>query len=161
MNIYNRYSRFVAVILCVTIVVQLAGCGTLMYPERKGQSGDRIDVGVAILDGLGLLLFIIPGLIAYGVDFSTGAIYLPPGEDDQIGDNEDGSAVEKINVVYLDPDNMTAEAIENAIAKATGITIDLDDKSIQAYRHAARSELVREVAKLNTRYQTSTVALAH
>ena len=161
MSIYNRYSRFLAVILCVTIVVKLAGCGTLMYPERKGQSDGKIDVGVAILDGLGLLLFIIPGLIAYGVDFHTGAIYLPP-EGASLDDGEEhATAEEGINVVYLDPDNMTAEAIENAIAQATGITIDLDDKSIQAYRHAARSELVREVAKLNIEFQTSTVALAH
>ena len=59
------------------LVVQLAGCGTLMYPERKGQKGGRIDVGIVVLDGIGLLAFLIPGIIAYAVDFSNGAIYLP------------------------------------------------------------------------------------
>ena len=59
------------------LATALSGCGTLLYPERKGQTGGRIDPSVAILDGLGLLLFLIPGLIAFAVDFSNGTIYLP------------------------------------------------------------------------------------
>lgn len=55
----------------------LAACGTILYPERKGQKDGRIDPAVAILDGLGLLLFLIPGVIAFAVDFSNGTIYLP------------------------------------------------------------------------------------
>ena len=51
-----------------------------MFEERKGAPhSDEIDPNIVILDGLGLLLFIIPGLVAYGVDFYTGAIYLPVG----------------------------------------------------------------------------------
>lgn len=61
------------------LATALSGCGTLLYPERKGQTGGRIDPSVAILDGLGLLLFLIPGLIAFAVDFSNGTIYLPGG----------------------------------------------------------------------------------
>lgn len=61
------------------LATALSGCGTLLYPERKGQSGGRIDPSIAILDGLGLLLFLIPGLIAFAVDFSNGTIYLPAG----------------------------------------------------------------------------------
>jgi hypothetical protein len=65
------------ILVLVVLIVQLAGCGTLMYPERKGQKGGRIDVGVAALDGIGLLVFIVPGIVAYVVDFSNGTIYLP------------------------------------------------------------------------------------
>jgi hypothetical protein len=58
----------------------LAGCGTIMYPERRHQPrSHQIDWKVAALDGLGLLLFFIPGVIAFVVDFYTGAIYLPAG----------------------------------------------------------------------------------
>ena len=57
------------------------GCGTLFYSERCGRPhGGRIDWKVAALDGLGLILFFIPGVIAFVVDFSTGAIYLPEYE---------------------------------------------------------------------------------
>lgn len=51
-----------------------------MYPERRHQPrSHQIDWKVAALDGLGLLLFFVPGVIAFVVDFYTGAIYLPAG----------------------------------------------------------------------------------
>jgi len=34
-------------------------------------------MGVAIMDGVGVLCFIVPGVIAYAVDFTSGTIYLP------------------------------------------------------------------------------------
>lgn len=62
----------------------LSGCGTLLYSERVGRPHThQIDWKVAAMDGLGLLLFFIPGVIAFVVDFSTGAIYLPPDSIDQ------------------------------------------------------------------------------
>lgn len=57
------------------------GCGTLLHTERCGRpNGGRIDWKVVALDGLGLILFFVPGVIAFVVDFSTGAIYLPEPE---------------------------------------------------------------------------------
>lgn len=66
--------------LCaIVLLVNISACGTILYPERKGQVGGRIDVGVALLDAVGLLLFFIPGVIAFAVDFTNGTIYLPSG----------------------------------------------------------------------------------
>jgi hypothetical protein len=63
------------------IACSAVGCGTLLHSERCGQPhGGRIDWKVAALDGLGLILFFVPGVIAFVVDFSTGAIYLPEPE---------------------------------------------------------------------------------
>lgn len=57
----------------------VAGCGMILHPERRNQPpGGDMDWGVFALDAVGLLLFFIPGVIAFAVDFSTGAIYLPP-----------------------------------------------------------------------------------
>lgn len=39
---------------------------------------------VVALDAVGLLFYVIPGLIAFGIDFATGAIYLEPGKTAQI-----------------------------------------------------------------------------
>ena len=51
-----------------------------MYPERRRMPhSNQIDWRVAAFDGLGLLLFFVPGVIAFVVDFYTGAIYLPAG----------------------------------------------------------------------------------
>lgn len=73
----KKIMKTLRVLILFVLIVQLAGCGTLMYPERKGQKGTRIDMGIAVLDGIGLLVFLVPGIIAYVVDFYTGAIYLP------------------------------------------------------------------------------------
>ena len=54
------------------------GCGTIFHTERVGQPHSRdIDWKVAALNGLGLLFFFVPGVVAFAVDFYTGAIYLP------------------------------------------------------------------------------------
>src|SRR5271154_6600752 len=65
------------ILVCVVFTMQIMGCGTLMYPERRGQRGGSLDVGVTVLDAIGLLFFIIPGVIAFCVDFGNGTIYLP------------------------------------------------------------------------------------
>ena len=68
--------------LCLAGLAALptSGCGTLMFSERQDVShSEKFDTNILILDGIGLLFFIVPGLVAYGVDFYTGAIYLPHG----------------------------------------------------------------------------------
>lgn len=72
--------KSLALLLAGVMTSQLAGCGTVFYPERKGQQGGSIDPVVAIANGVGLLFFIIPGVIAFAIDFSNGAIYLPGGK---------------------------------------------------------------------------------
>lgn len=69
----------VAATLSGMLILQLTACGTIIYPERRGQVSGRIDPAVAIMDGIGLLFWVVPGLIAFAVDFSTGAIYAPGG----------------------------------------------------------------------------------
>jgi len=71
-------SKLLGGILLLLLALQTSGCGTLMFSDRQGQSPGRVDPNVVILDGIGLLLFLVPGLVAFAVDFSSGAIYLPP-----------------------------------------------------------------------------------
>ncbi len=71
-------------LLCLPLAASLLwatpSCGTLLHADRQHQEHScRLDPNVLILDGLGLLLYVVPGLIAFGVDFYTGAIYLPEG----------------------------------------------------------------------------------
>ncbi len=64
--------------LAGTAVCGFPGCGTIFFSERNGRPhSNNIDWKIAALDGLGLILFFVPGVIAFVVDFSTGAIYLP------------------------------------------------------------------------------------
>jgi hypothetical protein len=118
-----RRCRFVRAIatLCAGALLYLAvGCGTLLYPERKGRRGGRADVGVIIMDGLWCLAFIIPGVVAFVVDFSTGAIYVS-NEPEGWGN---------VRVIHLPDGRTDAAAIEQAIAEVTGVRVRLDSPEV-------------------------------
>ena len=97
----------------VLALLSQSGCGTLIYPERRGQSSGRIDPAVAILDGVGVLLFIVPGLIAFAVDFATGAIYYPGGRTAQVD-----PAKLQPNCVPPAGNNRPADKLENSLLLA-------------------------------------------
>ncbi|GMW07543.1 MAG: hypothetical protein AMXMBFR8_23390 [Nevskiales bacterium] len=118
--------RVVGLMMLLLLAVQTAGCGLLLYPERKGQKSGNIDPGVAILDAAGLVVFIVPGLIAFGVDFATGCIYLPPGQK--------GAAAEEAapRTLYVDPATLDQPALEETVAQATGRPVDLGAPAVRA-----------------------------
>ena len=72
-----RLVRKAVAALLVVALLPLAGCGYLIFNERVGQPNGELDWGIFALDAVGLLFGIIPGVIAFAVDFSTGCIYLP------------------------------------------------------------------------------------
>ncbi|UTW06599.1 polyribonucleotide nucleotidyltransferase [Pseudomonas benzenivorans] len=76
----HKQTRLIGGVLAATLLTQLSACGTLLYPDRRGQIEGRVDPVVVALDAIGILFFVIPGLIAFGIDFATGAIYLPNGQ---------------------------------------------------------------------------------
>ncbi|RJP25711.1 MAG: hypothetical protein C4520_02160 [Candidatus Abyssobacteria bacterium SURF_5] len=105
-------------LITVALIFQF-GCGTLLYPERRGQRSGRIDPGVAILDGVGLLLFVIPGLIAFAIDFSTGAIYLPG----TARGSWEAPEMDNVRQVRFDPEHSSLSDIEGIIKKETGCEV--------------------------------------
>jgi hypothetical protein len=101
----------------------VAGCGTIMHPERRYAPNDgRLDWGIVALDGLGLLLFFIPGVIAFAVDFTTGAIYLPPAG---YGDNTRPATDEQLVTVELPRDELTQQRLEEVASQHTGRDVRL------------------------------------
>ncbi|WP_193165363.1 hypothetical protein [Microbulbifer hainanensis] len=71
--------RGIAASCLLVLLMNLTACGYFLYPERKGQTGGRVDPTVVILDGAALLFGILPGVVAFAVDFTSGSIYLPAG----------------------------------------------------------------------------------
>ncbi len=138
----KKFMEMLQVLLCLALIPQLAGCGTLMYPERRGQKGGRIDVGVAVLDGIGLFFFLIPGIIAFAVDFSEGTIYLPPGTL--------ASSLDRRNmrVAKFDPKHATVATIEEIIQKETGQNIKFDQENIEVARLKSLEDINRRFAKV-------------
>jgi hypothetical protein len=137
--------------VCIVLIAQLAGCGTLMYPERRGQRGGRIDAGVAVLDGIGLLFFIIPGVIAYAVDFSNGTIYLP-GTTSSLD-------VKDIKQVKFDSKHYSAATIEKIIKRETGHVIKLSRNNMQVYKLKSLDDMMARFAEVLPGIQNTRIAL--
>lgn len=140
------------VVVCAVLTVQLMGCGTIMYPERKGQKSGHIDVGVAILDGIGLLFFLIPGVIAFAVDFNNGTIYLP-------GTSRVSLDMKDIKQVKFDARHASVASIEGVIKEQTGFDIALDQPDIVISRLRSTDDLTAKFAKVLSVNQNERIAL--
>ena len=123
----DHLRKCVTSVLLVCVVLNCCSCGTLMHPERKGQQSGRIDSKVAILDGIGLLFFLVPGVIAFAVDFSNGTIYLPPGQTSMLDPSE---GTEHMIAVSLPEGPVTEELIEAAILEHTGKSVELSGPDV-------------------------------
>jgi hypothetical protein len=126
--------------LTLGAAVFLASCGTLLYPERRGQPAGRLDAGVVVLDGLGLLVFLVPGVIAFAVDFATGAIYLPPS----YGMLVPGTRAELCKV-EVNPAELTPERLEAIVREQTGKTVNLEPGAYRAAKLQRLDQFTPEV----------------
>ena len=139
--------------VCAVFTLQLAGCGTLMYPERRGQRGGRLDVGVTVLDAVGLLFFIIPGVIAFCVDFSNGTIYLP-----------EHRILTSLNIkdfrqVKFDPNHTSIASIERIIKDETGREVKLDQANVKIAKLRSFNDMLVQFAKNKPIDQDDRIAL--
>lgn len=116
----RTHNRVIGGILAATLLTQLTACGTLFFPDRRGQIEGRIDPVVAALNAVGILFYVLPGLIAFGIDFASGAIYLPDGASAQV------NPVDLQNVVDADGNIDTAK-LKALIEVQTGHSLPLDD----------------------------------
>ncbi len=112
-------SRLIGGVLTVTLLTQLSACGTLFFPDRRGQIEGRIDPLVAGLNAIGVLFYVIPGLIAFGIDFATGAIYLP---------NEEYSiAPQRLQEAVGADGQVDPARLKAIIEQDIGVSLPLDD----------------------------------
>lgn len=104
-----------------------SGCGTIMHPERKGQPAGDLDWSIVLLDGVGLLLFFIPGIIAFAVDFNNGTIYLPADEKGQAGKKRtpSGRATRKVVSCKTPSGKLTFGAVEHVLSEQMGKKVRL------------------------------------
>lgn len=141
------------IFVCASFTMQLMGCGTLMYPERRGQRGDRIDVGVAVLDGIGLLFGILPGVIAFAVDFSNGTIYLPQRMRTGFLD------FKNIKEVKFDPKNTSLASIERIIKDKTGCEVKFDQDNIRLSKLKSLNDMMVHFAMAGSVIKNDRIAL--
>ena len=146
----NPFCRIFEKSIIVLLVFQLAGCGTIFYPERKGQRAGRLDAGIVVLDGIGLLFAVIPGVIAFAVDFNNGTIYLPGG-----------SLRAQLRQIKFDPKHTSLAQVERIIKDQTGCSVRLTQDNIQVSRLNSKEEMMSRFAQASTDIQISRLAYAH
>jgi hypothetical protein len=149
----EQLTKAINVFLSLLLIFQLTGCGTILYPERKGQKDGRIDIGVAVLDGIGLLFFLIPGIIAYAVDFNNGTIYLPGGT------LRTSTDMKNIRQVKFDPKTSSLASIERIITKETGRMVKLDADNVKVTKLKSTDEMMTQFASALSEIQNDRLAL--
>lgn len=99
------------------LAVLLAACGQacaagyILHPERRGgPTQGAIDPAVAIIDGVLLLVGVIPGVIAFAVDISQGTLYTH-------GYRSDAGAAGAAGLVQSDLAPQPGESLDAAVAR--------------------------------------------
>jgi hypothetical protein len=126
-NPYSRRQLFHSLFGIAALPI-LSSCGTIIYPGRVNQKEHGgLDPAIVIMDAFGLFAFIIPGVIAFAVDFGTGAIYYPSGKDHTAPEKtifdewkEEASKTSKID----------QQTIEHFLAEKTGRSIRLEEETV-------------------------------
>ena len=131
MKCNRRIIQLFSILILGAFVIQIVGCGTIFYPERRGQTiHSGIDIVVALADSAWFLAFVIPGFIAWGVDLYTGALYMPAGQK-RLASQPDS---QDIVVVKVNPKQLDQKVIEQVVSKHVGQNINLDDPNLQILR---------------------------
>lgn len=116
-----RAIQTIIITLISSFTLQLAGCGTIFYPERRGQKSGELDAKIVVADAIGLLFFILPGVAAFVIDFATGAIYLPGGKRNFVEGEQSQSLRASL---YLPPEKLYNQ---QELARLVGKQLDLPD----------------------------------
>jgi hypothetical protein len=126
----RQFGKIFHIVVSVVLIIQLSACGYFMYPERRGQKPvGRIDPAIAVLDALGLLLFIVPGVIAFAVDITNGTLYFPSGRRHSSLSTE----TEHITVIRVNPAALNEKTIQEIVQKQIGVSIRSDLRDVEIY----------------------------
>lgn len=114
-----------------TLALCGTGCGTILHPERKGQPAGDLDWSIVALDGIGLLLFLVPGVIAFAVDFNNGSIYLPA--DSPSHARKSAKSRSKLVTLKTNSRQLTRGAVEHSLTQHTGRPIRLTEGAYRTH----------------------------
>ena len=124
-------SRVIGGVVVAALFTQLTACGSIFFPDRRGQIDGKIDPMIAVLDAVGLLFYVIPGLIAFGVDFATGAIYFPPGKTAHI-------APEKLHEAIGEDGKVDNTKLQAILESELGRSFPLNDPRLIQHKGSAQ-----------------------
>ncbi|VGO21706.1 polyribonucleotide nucleotidyltransferase [Pontiella sulfatireligans] len=106
----------------------LSSCGSIIYPERVNQKEHGgFDFLIMGMDAVGLLFFLVPGIVAFAVDFGTGAIYFPA---DHKKNERERTVFDRIDSQA----RLDRHEIERLVERRTGCSIELNEDRVLAKR---------------------------
>ncbi|MFA5059199.1 MAG: hypothetical protein WC676_01030 [Candidatus Omnitrophota bacterium] len=148
---FRKLSNTLSILICGILVFQLMGCGTILYPERRGQRAGHIDAGVVLLDGIGLLFGIIPGVIAFAVDFSNGTIYLP-------GTSRGSLDLKNLKQVKFNSKHSSWASIERIVQRETGCDLKLHRDRMEITKLKSIDDMMAHFAQASPGMQSNRIA---
>jgi hypothetical protein len=92
-----------------------------------------------VLDAVGLIFFISPGVIAFAVDFTQGTIYLPHRRRGALD-------LKNLEKVAMDKNHMAASDLEAVVAQHTGISVKFSRQDLIAMRMGSDLEMRAQFA---------------
>lgn len=140
----DPWVKLVGTMVAIVFSLQLVSCGYLLYPERRGQTHGRIDPAIAVLDGVGLLLFIVPGIVAFAVDFATGTIYLPGSKRA----SKTSPKTDKMTVIHVNPSELDISKIEDLVTEHTKYSLRFDQENLRVFEWDGVENLEAELLRL-------------
>lgn len=94
----------------------VTACGTLLKPDQINRSHSKnLDITIVLLDSIGLLFLIIPGIMAFAIDHTNGTLYLPKGKISLNDTSVDGVYKALVSNGY----NLSKEQVELAMEQAS------------------------------------------
>ena len=122
MPILQQRRRFMIRVLTTVAATTASGCGSILHPERVGQPrSGPLDWKIVALNGIGLVLFVVPGVIAFAVDFYNGTIFLPPCGYAQI----EPTRTDELVAIEVRRKELTHEKIEQVVSEHSNKEIEL------------------------------------
>ena len=115
--------------LLAALLLSASGCGTLFYSRRIGKKMSKtIDKKVFFTDCFLCLAGVIPGVIAFILDYDNGTIYYTEAE--LIPDDFNEGCLNPGRMKKIDGGSMTEAEIARRLSEATGRKIDLSQARI-------------------------------
>ncbi|GAB6095450.1 hypothetical protein JCM14469_17020 [Desulfatiferula olefinivorans] len=139
MLLQKKILKTLAGLAVLTVLLQTVSCGFILYPERRGRTSGYIDPGVAILDAILFIPGILPGVVAFAVDFTTGCIYTSERRfsAELLNGEQDPGLLDQA-ILQLD-----IPALEHVLSEKAGKPVMLDPAGIRVLRVNDRETISR------------------
>lgn len=84
------------VLFVAACLLTMQSCGTIFKSNQAGKMhSSKLDISIVLLDALGLVLFIVPGIVAFTIDYLNGTLFLPYGATAKL-DNTSPEYLQKV-----------------------------------------------------------------